>query len=157
MPDLITHTAVAYFVARPRSMARHRVALYVGAILPDLLSRPWYILFPKMSEYTIAMHTPIFSVLACLLIAQFFDNGIRKSVLWNLLAGVALHFFLDLLQRHLVPGYLLIFPFSWWGFEIGLFGPEQSIRFTPFWIVAIMLTEFVCWWWRRKKHNLKTG
>ena len=151
MPDLITHTTAAYFVVRPKYLARHRAVFYLGTILPDVLSRPIYIFFPKAFEYTLAIHTPIFTGLFCVLIAQFFEDRIRKPVLFNLLGGVALHFLLDLFQRHLVPGYNLLFPFSWWSFEIGWFWPEQPLRLIPLWILAVVFTEIILWRYRKHK------
>ncbi|NOY58612.1 MAG: hypothetical protein GXO75_06730 [Calditrichaeota bacterium] len=141
MPDLITHTAAAYFIMRPGKFARFRVAFYVGTILPDILSRPFYILKPELYRYTIAIHTPVFIVLFCFLFAEFFNREIRKDVRNFLLLGAALHFFLDLFQRHLLTGYLWFFPFSYKSFEIGLYWPETPLYFIPLWVGIIFVIE----------------
>jgi hypothetical protein len=55
MPDLITHTAVAHLIRRPFESvnpsddpAQMRILFLVGVMLPDLMSRPWYILSPAV-------------------------------------------------------------------------------------------------------------
>ena len=153
MPDLITHTAVAYFILRPKIFARYRVIFYLGTILPDLISRPIYILFPKIVDYTIATHTPVFSLLVCLLLTQLFAQKIQRVVFLYLACGGALHFLLDILQRHLATGYTLLFPFSWKSFEIGLVWPEQTVTLIPFWIAAIIIFESIAWIWTKKQNR----
>ncbi len=143
MPDLITHTAVAYFASRPRSCARYRAIFYLGTILPDLLSRPLYILKPELFVYAAAIHTPIFLTAFCLLLAELFNETIRRGTRISLLAGVGLHLFLDLLQRHVAAGYFWLFPFSWKSFEIGWFWPETPLSLAPLWISLVLATEAI--------------
>lgn len=154
MPDLITHAAAAYFVTRIGFWQKYRTLFYLGTILPDLMSRPFYILFPKLFKLTTAMHTPIFIMLFCLLLAQLFEPGQRKPVLFALLAGSGLHFVLDLFQRHLIGGYFWLFPFSWRTFEIGWFWPEDTVRLVPVWLGLILACE-VFWWWKNKRNPKK--
>lgn len=155
MPDLITHSAAAYFVTRSRFWQKFRTLFFLGTILPDLLSRPFYILFPKLFKLTTAMHTPIFVLLFCLLLAQLFKSQ-RKQALSALLAGSGLHFGLDLLQRHLIGGYFWLFPFSWRTFEIGLFWPEDTVRLIPVWLSLIITSECILWWKNHRK-RIKTA
>jgi len=151
MPDLLTHYTAAYFISRPSAFARFRAVFYLGTILPDIISRPFYILVPKLAVYTVAMHTPVFLVFLCLFITEFFQNDIKKVVRNYLFLGVLLHFALDLLQKHLVGGYFWFFPFSWKTFEIGLFWPETPLRFTPVWVLLILISECVIFIKKRKR------
>ena len=48
-----------------------------------------------------------------------------------------LHLFLDLFQKHIQPSYMLFFPFSFQGYEIGWFWPEDSLKII--WILVIIL------------------
>lgn len=141
MPDLITHFAAAYILKVPSRWSRFRVPFYLGAILPDLLSRPFYILYPPATYTVYSLHTPVVSVIACFLIAQFFEGEIRSRIRTNFLSGIALHFGLDFLQKHVIVPYYWFFPFSWKTFELGLFWPEDSLRLVPLWISIVLIIE----------------
>ncbi|RPH89499.1 MAG: hypothetical protein EHM72_03205 [Calditrichaeota bacterium] len=137
MPDLITHSIAAYWLLRLPRFARFRVIFYLGTILPDILARPIHILWPQLSLYSVAIHTPVFMVVCALLAAEFFAPALRTTIRTFLLLGIGLHFFLDFFQIHLGDGYYWFFPFSWKSFEIGLFWPETSIRLLPLWLILI--------------------
>lgn len=156
MPDLITHAAAAYFVTRSQRWQKYRILFYLGAILPDILSRPFYILFPKLFKLTTAVHTPIFVLIFCLLLAQLFERSLRKPALLALLTGSGLHFGMDLCQRHLIGGYFWLFPFSWRTFELGLFWPEDTVRLIPIWISLVLASEGILWW-KNRHSQLKTA
>lgn len=143
MPDLVTHTAAAYFLARSPRFQRFRVLFYLGTILSDLLARPLYIIWPQFFFYTVAIHTPIFMMMFCLLLSEFFAPPLRRTVFAYLCTGVVLHFLLDVLQRHLGDGYYWFFPFSWKSFEIGLFWPETPIAYIPLWVLIMVAFESV--------------
>ncbi len=152
MPDLLTHYTAAYFFSRPSAFSRFRAVFYLGTILPDIISRPVYILFPKLAAYTVAMHTPVFLFFLCLFLAELFQKGIKENVRNYLFMGVLLHLVLDLLQKHLVGGYFWLFPFSWKTFEIGLFWPDAPLRFAPVWIFLILLSESI--YYMKKREGL---
>ncbi len=143
MPDLVTHTASAYFFMRSRRFRTVRLFFYIGVLLPDLLSRPFHILNPKWQPFTLAVHTPVFMFVFCLLFAELFSPPLRREVRLYTFAGSLLHFGLDLLQRHIGSGYFWLYPFSWNSFEWGLFGPEASVSFVPLWIIIILISEWV--------------
>ena len=148
---MITHTTLAYFLTRPQRFKSFRIFFYLGTILPDLLSRPWYIIFPKLYFYSIAIHTPVFMIVFSLLAIEFFPPFQRKSVFIYLMSGILAHFALDLLQKHLVTGYYWFFPFSWHSFEIGLFWPETAVNLIPLWIIAVVFTELVILVWKTRE------
>lgn len=141
MPDLVTHLAAAYFLKVPRGWARFRVPFYLGAILPDVLTRSVVILYPPSDRAVYSVHTPVVSVVLCLLAAQFFEKKIRPGVRVNLLMGITLHFGLDFLQRHVISTYYWFFPLSFKTFELGLFWPEDSLKLVPLWLVLIAVVE----------------
>ncbi len=142
MPDLITHTAVAYFFSRGSRIIKNSTLFYVGTILPDILTRAFFILFPKTYFAVYPFHTPLGLLLVCLLFSFFFKEAQRKEVFLSLIAGGWLHLCLDLLQKHLEPSYALLFPFSWRTFEIGVFLPEHIVMCAPLWVAAICVNEF---------------
>ena len=145
MPDLLTHFSVAYLLRRNAKTPHLRATFYLGAILPDIVTRPVYILYPKAFWAIMPLHTPIALTLLCLLISYVFHNSIRKIVFANLTLGVYLHLFLDLFQKHITPEYRWLFPFSWKAYEIGLFWPEASLYALPFVIAIVMIMEFIIW------------
>ncbi len=156
MADLITHTCVAYLVkAIP---GRPNVATFVlGTCLPDLLGRVpgmgltwlrWSIpAIPEWAVYVWApLHMPAGILLSSFLLSFLFPEAGRRAVFLNLLGGGLLHIAVDLLQRHFGVGYLLFFPFSWWDFELGWIGSEDTVRIVPF---LVPLTAGVALWRRR--------
>jgi len=141
MPDLITHFASAYFVSRSSRFARYRISFYLGVLLPDLTTRPLYIIFPPASRVVYSMHTPIFVFLLCLLIAEFFQRNIRAYIRIGLLLGSTLHFGLDILQKHLITSYYWLYPFSWASTDFGFWWPDQFLKIVPLWILLILMCE----------------
>ncbi|MBC7187996.1 MAG: metal-dependent hydrolase [Calditrichaeota bacterium] len=141
MPDLTTHLAFTHLVSRPIRLRGTRVPVYVGALLPDLLTRPFYILYPPAYYVVYTLHTPVAIALMVLLLTELCAEEIRRRVMAGLFAGVALHFALDLLQRQLGTGYYWLFPFSWKSFALGLFWPEESLRAVPFLLAAVAAME----------------
>lgn len=141
MPDLTTHLALTHLTSRPLRLGGARLPLYVGALLPDLLTRPFYILFPPAYFVVYSLHTPLATAIVALLLAELCVEELRRQVRTGLLVGAALHFALDLLQRQVGTGYYWLFPFSWKSFSLGLFWPEESLRWLPFLLGAVALIE----------------
>ncbi len=150
MADLLTHFALGYATSRHRSFADMRAIYYLGIILPDVITRPIYILFPGLFNYTIAMHTPVFLVILCLFLAEFFQPQIRSLVFKYLFAGVIVHLLLDSIQRHFIGGYYWLFPFSWKTYEWGLYWADAPLRWIPLWVILIAGYELFI---RLHRHN----
>lgn len=143
MPDLVTHTAAAFLLTKSERFDRYRALIYLGTILPDIISRPLYILKPELYSYTLGLHTPVFMLIFILFLSEFFIDEIRRQVFGYLGLGVVFHFALDALQKHLVGGYFWLFPFSWSTYSWGIFWPETTVRLFPFWLFLIVITEIV--------------
>jgi len=109
--------------------------------LPDVLTRPFYILFPQTFWVVQPLHSPVGLLFLCGLGALAFESSYRKTAFWNLLGGAYLHLFLDFFQKHVTNEYYSLFPFSWRTFEIGLFWPEESLAFIPWVLLAVTLME----------------
>jgi len=137
MPDLITHLSVSYVINKPLRILRNTTLFYVGAVLPDLATRAFSIAYHP-AEYALGwLHTPLGIALLCLLLSFFFAEAERKQAFASLVAGSSLHLFLDLFQKHMQPGYQLLFPFSWRTFEFGLLWPETIVRMVPMWLLMV--------------------
>jgi len=143
MPDLVTHLSIAYLFNRWTKILEYSAIFYLGTILPDILTRTFYILFPSTSWAVLPLHAPIPLIFVCCLIAYLFDEQSRKGVFMSLASGVYLHLLFDLFQKHIEPEFLLLFPFSWKAFELGLFWAEDSLYTIPFWIFLILIAEFI--------------
>jgi hypothetical protein len=153
LPDLATHLAGAHLARRllelargQESTGRQATLLYLGTILPDLISKPPTIVFSASWVYWLTMptHTPLGTLLLCYLIALCLEEKERPLGLALLGAGAGLHYLLDLLQKHISSGsYFYFFPFSWKTFHIPLFWPSDSILAVPWLILAILLVEWV--------------
>lgn len=111
-------------------------------MLPDLLSRaPATVLgmvhshvHPLPSSVLYCwnpLHLPAGILLYSLVLAMLFPAAQRRAALTALLAGGALHVFLDLLQRHAGLGYPLLVPFSSQDFELGWMGSEATVPWAP--------------------------
>jgi hypothetical protein len=141
MPDLVTHGFAAWLLVRPERWRKVRLLFFLGTLLPDVISRPIYILFPRWQEYSIAMHTPLYTLLCGLLVAEFMAPDLQRPARLAVNAGVLLHFLLDAMQRHLGAGYYWFFPFSWRSGELGWFWPETTVSWIPVWLGIMGMGE----------------
>jgi hypothetical protein len=140
MPDLLTHLCSAQ-IARKTFKLKFFPVFALGVILPDLLSRPFHIIFPAVYWYVVPLHSPLVCVMYCFLISRLFAKQIRKAVFLYLSGGVGLHLFLDLFQKQISPHYFWFFPFSWKSYWVGLFWPGQALFFLPVTVgVTILIT-----------------
>lgn len=150
MPDLVTHGFAAWLLIRPQRWRKVRLLFFFGTFLPDVISRPLYILFPRWQSCTVAMHTPLFALLSGLLAAEFMAPELRRAARAAISAGIVLHFSLDVMQSHLGAGYYWFFPFSWRSFELGWFWPEATVAWIPLWLAIFTGGEVVLAWRRRR-------
>jgi hypothetical protein len=143
MPELITHTIFAYLIRRRKWTIHFIIIFLFGAMLPDLVSRPFIVIFENFQYFFATFHTPIALILICYLISLLFADEIMKKVFLLLLFGVLTHLFLDLFQINIKSqGYGWLFPFSNFDFQIGLFWAEDSILVLH-WTIAIFLIDFL--------------
>jgi hypothetical protein len=154
MPDLMTHYTIAHLAARRWWQPVTSIFL-LGTLLPDLLTRPAYILWPQAYWLVMPLHTPVGSIIAGWMIAALFRLDERRQILMALVLGAFLHFALDALQRHLVAGYFWLWPFSWWTTERGLFWPEDSLLIAPLLALIVVLLEIVLYF-KRHAHDHPT-
>jgi hypothetical protein len=157
MPDLVTHTAIAHLMRRPsgwrhsaKSDAAMRLMFYLGAMLPDLPSRPAYIVFPSLHDWVVAFHTPVGMLFTCAFLSLLFERPLRKKAFGWLFLGAVLHFAVDCLQKQVTGNNFWLFPFSWKNFGIGLFWAGEAMAFVPVWIALVLLVELLIHW---KKSN----
>jgi hypothetical protein len=139
MPDLITHTATSYLLGKSVKIKKYLLIFCWGNILPDILTRPLYIIFPQTGDYTIGFHTPFGIIPVLLLISLLFEEKEQKSIFLYLYIGSIFHMFLDSFQKHIGEGYYWLFPFSWKSFGFNLFWTEDSLYAIPFLILLTLI------------------
>jgi len=139
MPDLITHLCITQIARRLFRLTSFPL-LALGAIMPDILSRPFHILIPAAYWFVAPMHSPLVCLCYCSAISLLFARGIRRACFVSLCTGVALHLALDSLQDQVAPMYFWLFPFSWKSWWGGLFWSEQALFFLP---VSLALTALI--------------
>jgi membrane-bound metal-dependent hydrolase YbcI (DUF457 family) len=152
VPDLTTHLAGGYLLALPQwQRRRFRLFFLLGSLLPDLLTRPFYVLFPGTFDAVAPFHTPVGYLFAVGLLVQLYEEvALRRSAFRALLAGGALHFLLDAPQRHLYDGYRWLFPFSDWSYSWGLYWPGDSVVIAPLAALVVVAIEL---WSRRQRRS----
>ncbi len=165
MPDLLTHLAMAHIVRRTSEIAQHKIYIpqtytmfYLGSILPDLIVRPFTMVFHSRGVYWFLSptHLPLGLVLLCYIIAMCFHKSHRKKFFGLLMLGSGLHCFLDVLQKHLTSGdYHWFFPFSWKTFSLQLFWPSDSILALPFLLVIFIILEVFFFKWAANNYTDK--
>jgi len=135
VPDLLTHLVTAYGAREIEARRRLSYWFLIGAVLPDILTRPTTIVLPWTFWITMPFHTPIGLLLICVVISLLVTRRVRSGVFFNVLLGAYLHVGLDVFQEHIAGSYYLFFPFSWKSFEVDLMWPEDSLYLMPLWVI----------------------
>ncbi|MDH3743691.1 MAG: hypothetical protein OES47_01160 [Acidobacteriota bacterium] len=161
MPDLLTHTIVAY-VAAARLRRRDLTLVILGTVLPDALSVvPGLVLdwAADVAGFEVAdpilnapsvFHAPIPFALFVWLLALFRPPTQRWRFLVVLSLGGWLHIGLDFLQFHLSgPSYHPLYPFSSWAWEAAWIGTEDSLVALP----LLVPVGIAIWSWRRRREE----
>ena len=99
-------------------------------------------------------HQPVGMVLFSMLLALAFRPGRQGLAFGALLLGMGLHLGVDLLQHHMGVGYLLLYPFSSWHWELGVLGSEDTVWAAP---VLLVLVVGMSWRERRTVHHFGGG
>lgn len=157
MPDLVTHTVAAYII-RKRSISTNDLLVYLfGAMLPDLVTRPFMIIYPPIRYFFHTFHTPVALLLIIYLISQFFEDNIKYKIMKLLSFGVISHLILDLFQNSVsYRGYSWFFPITYWDFNIGLFWPEDSVNFLPITILVLAIDIMQQYYYKKNNTTNKS-
>ena len=71
-------------------------------------------------DFIAPFHTPVGSILSAALFALLFEFEARKRIFSLLILGASTHLALDFLLMHVSGGMLLLFPFSWGKWQLGV-------------------------------------
>ena len=162
MPDLITHLAFSHlairgyqWIGKKTAFTPFRVLFYAGTILPDVVTRPVYILLPSTYDWTVALHTPLGAFTLSGLIALFFAPSARKKTFLFLATGCMSHFLLDAFQTQLIYNNYWFFPFSWKSVGWGIASAGTILEWIPVWILVIVIVEGIVWLKKESRNKKK--
>ena len=160
MADLLSHLLIGYAIAKLFNLDKKVVIL--GSFLPDVsrmitvFPDVFHILFKINLNYESfflfgePFHAPIVAFLLSVVIASFYIDMKKSLAFLNI--GILSHLSIDVLQSYVGYGNLLLLPFSYQEFSLGL-NWINSIVFT-FTIIIISSLIFILT--RNKKYeNLK--
>ncbi len=127
MPDWLTHILFAYVLCVVLSFKfnsfrdnRNVAVVMVGSLVPDLakveLLFNW--IGVEVGDFVAPLHTPVGSLFSAGLVSLLFYGSILVFSL--LVMGFATHFVLDMLLGHVSGGMLMLFPFSWNKYQLGI-------------------------------------
>ena len=132
MPDLATHVVAAYLVVEARPEWRTgAVPFLLGTVLPDVLTRPFYMALPELFWFFFPLHSPFALLFVCYPLSLLFKWRPRHKVFLPLYLGCLMHIGLDLLQKSVTQAYAPLFPFSWAQWSAGLFWPDEGLLLLP--------------------------
>jgi len=119
MPDWLTHSLVAWITGKP---IKQEVSLVViGSLIPDIFKlHPIFDWFVKgdTQNFFLPLHTPVGALLIACVISLFFHDIKKTIVLLGI--GITTHVILDLSLVNASGGMLMLFPFSWDEWQLGL-------------------------------------
>ena len=128
MPDWLTHILAAWIICKLLRIkfrafdSKNTAIVMVGALIPDIVKAG--LLFDFLGtdvwDFIAPLHTPIGSMLSAALFSLLFEFEERKRILVFslLILGASTHLALDFLLMHVSGGMLLLFPFSWHGWQL---------------------------------------
>ena len=144
-PDWLTHVLVAWTLSRLLQIRfrqfdeKNTVIVMVGALVPDIVKIGLLFDFFRINTWNFLapFHTPVGALLSSALISLLFQGS--SLAFGMLVLGASTHFALDFWLKHVAGGLPLLFPFSWQGYQVGLF---QVDNYLPC-LVALILASFV--------------
>jgi hypothetical protein len=126
MPDWVTHIVVAWTLCRILSFkfkefnAANTLIVITGALIPDIFKIVIGLqLFGiDATDYFEILHIPIGSYIVAGMLSLFFPE--KKKAFLFLGLGILTHYVLDSLLEHVSGGMYLLFPLSWWQWQLEL-------------------------------------
>jgi hypothetical protein len=149
MPDILTHLLVTHLSVRiPHVFSNkylqffyeNRFMIYLGAILPDLISKPFQYVSMTLYNLALPLHSPFCVTIICYIIPAFFYIGNKTRTFFILWIFSMFHIFVDNLQKGVNPGYQTFFPFSLKRYGLNIISSDMFLVMLA---VLIVLTLFI--------------
>ena len=140
MPDWVTHIAVAWTLCRVLSFkfkefnAANTLIVITGALIPDIskVVIGLRLLGIDASDYFATIHLPTGSILVAGIISILFPE--KKKAFLFLGLGILTHYILDSLLEHVSGGIYLLFPLSWWQWQL------EITNSSDYWITLLAVS-----------------
>jgi len=139
LPDWVAHIAVAWTLCRILSFkynefnAANTMLVITGALIPDFskLILVFNMFGLDLSEYLSVIHIPTGSVVLAGMISLLFPK--KKQTFLFLGLGILTHYSLDIILEHVSGGIYLLFPFSWFQWQL------EVTNSSDYWITLFAL------------------
>jgi hypothetical protein len=139
VPDWVAHIAVAWTLCRILSFkykeftAANTMIVITGALIPDFSKVILVFKFfgLDLSEYLSVIHIPTGSVVVAGMISLLFQE--KKKTFLFLGLGIVTHYCLDIFLEHVSGGIYLLFPFSWFQWQL------EITNSSDYWITLLTL------------------
>ncbi len=126
MPDWLTHILAAWIICKLLRIkfrafdSKNTAIVMAGALIPDIVKVGLLFDFLGMDvwDFIAPFHTPVGSILSAALFSLLFEFEERKRIFSLLILGASTHLALDFLLMHVSGGMLMLFPFSWHGWQL---------------------------------------
>ncbi|AGK60092.1 hypothetical protein Asulf_00056 [Archaeoglobus sulfaticallidus PM70-1] len=145
MPDWLAHVLFAYILCKVLGIRfkvfsnENTAIVIVGSLVPDTVKVG--LIFDLIDvhawDFIAPLHTPAGSLLVAGLISLLFYEVYTVFLL--LILGFTTHYMLDLLLKHVSGGMLLLFPFSWGGYQLGLIQVDDYRITLVFVVLAVIV------------------
>jgi membrane-bound metal-dependent hydrolase YbcI (DUF457 family) len=144
MADLLVHYALNRAVSLGARNAVLGECLILGAVLPDVLSKPFDVVL-RLGWATTATHAPLIWVALAYAAASLFREPLRPPAFLGLLLGSWLHLAVDLLRDAMGGGTIaLLYPFAFDQYEaVGLYCSDTSINLYPAALGLLVIAEIL--------------
>ena len=155
MPDWLSHILLALIICEIFKIKKKSLVV-LGALLPDFLLKLYILnIFTNMPNnlywLLVPFHTPFSLIIMTFLIIPFFKYSWKKAYILIAIGWIS-HILLDLTIADFTKKYMLIlFPFSWEGYEINLIWQQQYY----FILIPLFLVYIILLLRNRKKHKIK--
>jgi hypothetical protein len=124
MPDWVTHILVAWTLCRilrfkfDEFNSANTMLVITGGLIPDLAKIVLGLKFIGIDayDYLATLHIPSGSFIVAGIISLLFPE--KKKAFLFLGLGVLTHYCLDIILEHVSGGIYLLYPFSWWQWQL---------------------------------------
>jgi uncharacterized membrane protein YraQ (UPF0718 family) len=137
MVDWLTHSLIGWITGKTIKIEISLIV--IGSLIPDLFKS--YLVFnwftnSNTQNFFLPIHTPFGSALIATVFALLFPD--TKKALIPLGIGITTHFILDLSLLNVSGGILLLYPFSWNQWQLGLIRSDDY-TITVYAIIAAII------------------
>jgi ABC-type sulfate transport system permease component len=150
MADWLTHSLVGWITGK--TIKQDVALLVIGALIPDFTKINLAFIWLGITDHQFfePLHTPICACLIAGIIALVFQKP--KEAIIPLGIGVLSHFILDFFLIHVAGGILLLFPFSWEGWQIYLYRSDDFLV-TMIAVLIGLLVYAIYWYYEKRKKS----